>query len=276
MSTEQEMIAAQAVRLAVELPVSLVQNLAQAITACNVQDWDYTRQQMLQVTPQPRFRVLVDEFLAAWRTHAVEASSESVALALRSAAAATQHYRETQSVDLVWTGPGVLEVPLRRTDQALLQVIDVAQRSLLVVSFAVYKIPEITQALLRAFERRVALRICVEAPEPSGQRMAYDTIQALGAEVQRRAEIYIWPRDQRPTDPGGRVGSLHAKCAVADDQVLFVSSANLTEYAMNLNMELGTLIRGGPLPVMVGKHFARLIESGVLRRVESNPSLDES
>ena len=87
--------------------------------------------------------------------------------------------------------------------------------------------------------------------------------------MQQRAEIYIWPRDQRSTDPSGNVGSLHAKCAVADDQLLFISSANLTDYAMHLNMELGTLIRGGPLPGMVAAHFARLIEGGVLRQVET-------
>jgi phosphatidylserine/phosphatidylglycerophosphate/cardiolipin synthase-like enzyme len=260
-------IAAQAVRLAVELPESLIEGLSQEITACNTQDWDYARQQILQVTPQPRFRALVEDLLSAWRSEAAGMRPESVALALRAASATAQHYREAQSVELVWTGPGVMEIPLRRTDQALLQVIDAAERELLVVSFAVYKIPAITQALVRAFEHGVTLRICVEAPEPSGQHMAYDTIQALGTEVQQRAEVYIWPREQRPTDPRGRAGSLHAKCAVADEWMLFISSANLTDYAMSLNMELGVLVRGGPLPGMVAGQFGRLIESGVLREV---------
>jgi phosphatidylserine/phosphatidylglycerophosphate/cardiolipin synthase-like enzyme len=267
MSEESEAIAVQAVRLAVELPASLIEHLADEIASCSVRDWSYARQQILQVTPQPRFRALVEELLAMWRTNAVEVKPESVALALRAAAATARHYREAQSVELVWTGPGVMEIPLRRTDQALLQVIDAAERELLVVSFAVYKIPAVTQALVRAFERGVTLRICVEAPEPSGQKIAYDTIQALGTEVQQRAEVYIWPREQRPTDPRGRAGSLHAKCAVADEELLFISSANLTEYAMSLNMELGVLVRGGPLPGMVAAQFGRLMESGVLREV---------
>jgi len=38
---------------------------------------------------------------------------------------------------------------------------------------------------------------------------------------------------------------------------------------MNLNMELGTLIRGGPLPAMLAKRFLRLMESGVLKRVKT-------
>jgi phosphatidylserine/phosphatidylglycerophosphate/cardiolipin synthase-like enzyme len=156
---------------------------------------------------------------------------------------------------------------LRRTEQALLQVIDAARCELLIVSFAVYKIDAIIEALIRAFERGVRLRICVEAPEPSGQRMAYDTIAALGPDVGQRAAIYIWPRGQRQVGPNGKPGSLHAKLAVADDTQLFISSANLTGYAMNLNMELGVLIQGGRLPGQVAAHFAALIREGVLVRV---------
>ncbi len=46
--------------------------------------------------------------------------------------------------------------------------------------------------------------------------------------------------------------------------MLFVSSANLTEYAMNLNMELGVLIQGGRLPGSVARRFERMIEDKVL------------
>ena len=60
---EQPIIAAKIVRLAVELPPSLIQSLANAIAACEVRDWSYARQQILQVTPQPRLRGLIDEFL---------------------------------------------------------------------------------------------------------------------------------------------------------------------------------------------------------------------
>lgn len=55
----------------------------------------------------------------------------------------------------------------------------------------------------------------------------------------------------------------------ADEELLFISSANLTEYALTLNMELGVLIKGGPLPGDVAAHFNRLIEDRVLVAVES-------
>ena len=76
--------------------------------------------------------------------------------------------------------------------------------------------------------------------------------------------VYVWPLAHRPLDDKGRHGSLHAKCAVADDAVLFVSSANLTAYALSLNMELGVLITGGDAPAQVEAHFGQMIESGIL------------
>jgi hypothetical protein len=46
-----------------------------------------------------------------------------------------------------------------------------------------------------------------------------------------------------------------------------IASANLAEFAMNLNMELGVLVRGGELPGQVRLHFERLIGAGALRGV---------
>ena len=40
--------------------------------------------------------------------------------------------------------------------------------------------------------------------------------------------------------------------------------ANLTEYAMNWNMEMGVLIQGGELPTLVHQHFQELISLGYL------------
>ena len=81
-----------------------------------------------------------------------------------------------------------------------------------------------------------------------------------------RASIYYWPLDRRENDAAGRHGILHVKCAVAHGRKLYLSSANLTEYAFTVNMELGVFIVGGNLPGQVEKHFDRLIQAGVLVR----------
>lgn len=74
----------------------------------------------------------------------------------------------------------------------------------------------------------------------------------------------VW--ELEPTAGGQQLwGLLHAKCALADRRLLFLSSANLTGAAMTLNMELGVLIEGGALPRQLGAHFDELVQHGVLR-----------
>ena len=78
---------------------------------------------------------------------------------------------------------------------------------------------------------------------------------------------FVWPLAKRQKDLAGHYGSLHAKCAVVDGECLFLSSANLTEFAFNLNMELGVLIKGGSLPSAVETHFHTLIATECLERI---------
>lgn len=62
-------------------------------------------------------------------------------------------------------------------------------------------------------------------------------------------------------------GALHAKCAVADGRRPLVSSANLTEHAQWLNMELGVLVEGGDTPRRAQRHWSALIGSGEIERI---------
>jgi len=41
---------------------------------------------------------------------------------------------------------------------------------------------------------------------------------------------------------------MHAKCAIADRECLFLTSANLSGNAIAIDMELGVCIHGDPLP----------------------------
>lgn len=60
---------------------------------------------------------------------------------------------------------------------------------------------------------------------------------------------------------------MHAKAAVADSRIAFLTSANLTEAALEGNMELGVLIRGGTLPALIDRLIDALLESGELQSV---------
>lgn len=47
----------------------------------------------------------------------------------------------------------------------------------------------------------------------------------------------------------------------------FVTSANLTGHGLAHNMELGILIRGGRVPVLLTAHFDELMARDILRKV---------
>jgi phosphatidylserine/phosphatidylglycerophosphate/cardiolipin synthase-like enzyme len=155
-------------------------------------------------------------------------------------------------------------VPLRRTEQVVLQVINSACRRLLMVSYAVFNVPRICEALVRAVDRGVAINVVVESPDRIEGRKAYSTLAALGPAVAGCCGVYLWPIEERCHGDAGKPGLLHVKCAVADGRWMFLSSANLTEYAFSINMELGVLITGGITPGQVEAHFGKMIESGTL------------
>ncbi len=251
--------------LAAELPSELAESVATAIEQIDTKEWALAQARVMRTLAQPTYQARIHHVFQAWKAEAPDLSPASVALALRAAALAEVQHRQQQASSLVWTGPDSHIIPLRRTDEALLQLIQSAQRRLLVVSFAVYKAHHIAQALVEAARRKVAIQLCLETLDASEGKLAYDTLRALGPEVVDCARVYVWPLDQRPATPDGRHGSLHAKIAVADSHMLLLSSANLTEYAMTLNMEMGILIESGELPRQVEKHFERLIELRVLQ-----------
>jgi len=135
------------------------------------------------------------------------------------------------------------------------------------VTFAAYKVPEIAESLAGAVRRGIRVVLVLESDSISGGKVDFDPLPHLLCNLATGAELYVWPLEQRHRDARGRHGSLHAKFAVADRRRLFVSSANLTEYAFNLNIELGVMLAGGSGPPEAARHVDELIRLGTLRRV---------
>ena len=260
-------IAVEAEKLARALPYSLLVSVAESVASSDASDPASTRDRIIQSISHPQYRSLVAGFLDSWESQAEKAAPRAVALALLTAAHSEKSHREDESVELVWTGPDVGVVPCRRTEQAVLQVIDSATERVTVVSYAVYRISHIRDALVAAARRGVRITVIVETPDRVEGQKEYNTLRALGDDVASCAAVYYWPQEKREKDAAGRSGILHVKCAVADGRSLFLSSANLTEYAFTINMELGVLVTGGRLPKQVEDQFDRLIQSEVLRHV---------
>ena len=73
--------------------------------------------------------------------------------------------------------------------------------------------------------------------------------------------------DPRSLDLERASGVLHAKAVVIDNQSVFVTSANLTEAALDRNFELGFLVRDSALALSVASHFQALIDQELLLRL---------
>jgi len=191
----------------------------------------------------------------AWRNVA-DIPPRDVAMALRGASSAAATQERRSSVDLAWTGPATGQVPIRHTEQVLCEVIDAATHRLFIVSFVAYGVASIVAALRSAIERGVDVSILLElSSEHGGKIKGHDSLKLL-SDTLPGAHLLAWAPAQGETASSG---SVHAKCAVADGQVAFITSANLTSAAMERNMELGVLVRGGTLPAQLHDHLDALV-----------------
>lgn len=174
--------------------------------------------------------------------------------------------------DLVWSGPEVPGLHARDTRRVYEELLSSAERSVWASTYAFFDGPKAFQVMARRLDARPALRVTLLL---NIQRKRGDTTAAEQL-VRRFADRFWttdWPGSSRPRvyydpralDLEGPGGVLHAKAVVTDDEALFVTSANLTEAALDRNIEVGLLIRDRALAASLSSHFQGLIDRGLLR-----------
>ena len=205
------------------------------------------------VVSTPVAAEVVDQLIDAWQSTAV--SAEELALMLLAAGHVFTKATSQQSTELVWTGPTTPFVSARRTEQALLQVINAAQQSLFITSFVAYDVSTIVRALNAANERGVVISMLLELSLDHGGSITFDAIGKMRTQVPD-ARLYAWHDKAEPFSNG----CVHAKVAVADGRMCFITSANLTGHAMEKNMEAGVLISGGHIPRLLKDHLTSLVD----------------
>ena len=203
---------------------------------------------------------LVDQLINAWRASSV--SAEELALMLLAAGHVFAKAASDQSTELVWTGPTTPFVSARRTEQALLQVINAAKQTLFVTSFVAYDVLTIVKALNEASERGVVTSMLLESSQHHGGIITFDAIGKMRMLVPT-ARLYAWHAKDYPFSDG----CVHAKVAVGDGNMCFITSANLTGYAMEKNMEAGVLISGGHIPRLLDDHLRSLVDTKLVSPV---------
>lgn len=210
-------------------------------------------------------KALIDGLDRAWRK-SFGISPKEVAAALRGAKAASELHEARGALEMVWTGPSTGLVPVRHTKRVLCEVIDAAKHRLFIVSFVAYDVTSIVDALRGAIGRGVQIGALLELSESHGGRVGHDSIATM-RKLFPAMDMYVW-RSGKGTLSGAPTGAVHAKCAVADQEVAFITSANLTGAAMERNMELGVLIKGGNIPSELHRHLEALVSTKVVEKID--------
>lgn len=204
--------------------------------------------------------------LAELARHGV--SGATAAAWLRSLQRAASQMR---SPELVWTGPQMPGLPSRDTRRVYEELLSTARVSAWVSTYAFFDGPRAFEVLARRMDAAPEVRVTLLL---NLQRRRGDTTAAdhLVRRFADRLWSIEWPGQRRPAvfydpralDPDGPSGVLHAKAVVVDGETLFLTSANLTDAALDRNIELGLLVRDRTLAASVTRHFQGLIDRQLL------------
>lgn len=211
---------------------------------------------------RPGFADAVTAIRAAQRMDRVD--DRLAAMYLRGVADGHERSAAGERVETVWSGPTSHAVPVRSTAAVLIGLIDGARTDLLLTTYSARPYPPVREALQRAREREVRIRVVVETLQGAGSALS-DVQPAAAFREVPGVQLWHWPAGRRPN----RSARMHAKIAVADAVTLLVSSTNLTQSGIEHSIESGILVRGGAAPRRAVEHIDHMIAEGELARLST-------
>lgn len=183
----------------------------------------------------------------------------------------------TVKPDLVWSGPEVAGLHARDTRRVYEELLGSAHRSVWVSTYAFFDGPKAFEVLAQRMDALPGLDVTLllNIQRKRGDTRVSEYLVRAFAEHfwnidwpgRSHPRVYYDPRALEPDRPGG---VLHAKAVVTDDEAVFVTSANLTEAALDRNIELGLLVRDRALAASMVGHFRSLIELETLSPLPSD------
>lgn len=185
-------------------------------------------------------------------------SPDELAAAIRAAAVTAVSERDRTNIQIIWTGPATTAVSVRMTERVLCDLVDMAKETLFVVSFVAVKADRVYAKIAEAVARGVKVSLLTESSKAHGGQLDDDPIKRLREKIPG-ATFYRWTAKANIS-----AGRVHAKCAIADRRAALVTSANLTEAAMENNMELGLLVEDNRLAGRLADHFAALATEKII------------
>lgn len=178
--------------------------------------------------------------------------------------------KERDAIELVWTGPDVGQTTGRDARIVAAELFARATKSILVATYALHNGHQVLQPLAKRMEELPTLDVTliVNIERLKGDDRSDQTIidQFCHRFVHkewpgpRRPSLFFDPRALRPVGDPQRA-MMHAKCVVIDEELVLVTSANLTEAAQERNVEAGLVLADRLQAEHLTMQFKRLIKS---------------
>ncbi|MGQ4384663.1 DISARM system phospholipase D-like protein DrmC [Streptomyces sp. SAS_270] len=187
----------------------------------------------------------LSEIVRVWRAEMPDMTGAGLALAL----ATSRSFPRPRPAQVAVSGPISASIPARLTSGVAVEVIRMAQTSLLIASFAAHGARDVVTEIGQAVDRGVRVDLLLE-----------ESTQASAAFAELPDHVHVWHRV-------GPSGVLHAKLIAADRHTALLGSANLTDRALSDNIELGVVLRDPHLVEPLVGHFRWLLapENNVMR-----------
>lgn len=181
-----------------------------------------------------------------------------------------------KDIDLVTSGPEGPGSTNRETSAVVRELFSSAQQSVYVIGYAIYQGQKVFEYLCNRMKENpdLAVKFFLEIHRPDNNTTPSNI---LVSQFATRFKTKQWPDDCRlpeifydPRSVSDNLpirSSMHAKCLVIDERLVFVSSANFTEAAQERNIEVGLTIENKRIAAKIIKHFEKLNEARLMQRL---------
>lgn len=220
----------------------------------------------------PRVEQHVVDLQTAWPP-SVPAHELATALRVATRALEASHARAPRT-QVVWTGPGVEGSFLRSTREVVREIVGGAARELLVVGYWLAAndddegiIAEVIESLASAAQRGVAVTLLLDERVRKDGKSNRAVLTQCWPSAVSLPRLLTWRLPKNDAHL-----KLHAKVLISDRRDALVTSANLTMYAMDRNMEMGIRLTGVPA-ADIARHFELLESGGIVEPFDGGNAL---
>lgn len=182
--------------------------------------------------------------------------------------------RDVSGVEIVWTGPEMLNSNLRDTSVVAQEMFREVKQDVLIAGFAFYQGKDLFAEIARKLDADKNFKVTIVVDV----RRDGNTSAEVAVLLKFKNDFLSkqWPGDAPPEiyyDPRTLAldihvkSSMHAKCIIIDTKKLFITSANFTAAAHHRNIEAGVVIESKQHAISLKSQFNNLIEAGVLKKL---------